>query len=331
MPGSEKWFDGRGRIGRIIVSKECVREVGKIPFEGVRRLLQGDIPFFVSWHHGKRTDHENERKGTDGDARRTIQEVKMTPDANPEEVRRNAFDSLQRDAGLSLPECQFYDEEIKRCVDEKRTFTAYQLSYDVNGVLIRSGKVGLRYVMTRNAVHSLLSLYLDAAGYKWSQEDVGEGRKPWLYYPDEAAACLGWLPGCRPLPCCNWLHRLPRANTAANAMRRWICGSIFVGGRVGPGARSRRRARPAIRTLNSHGDRSICGGAGPMARSGKSRKRTTASLKRARINSPRRIGIGATHSVPTPTAVVPAGGRLSAIMRADTARPAGRRSTVTSK
>ena len=114
------------------------------------------------------------------------------PAADPQAVRQHAYEILQRDAKLSSAECQFYEEEVRRWIDEKRTFTAYDVSYAINGVLRRSGKVGLRHAVTRDAVKAFLSLYLDNAGYKSSIEDLGDDRRPRLYYPDEAVR-LSWL------------------------------------------------------------------------------------------------------------------------------------------
>ena len=135
----------------------------------------------------------------------------MTPTINPELVRQHAYELFQQKVNLSLPECQFYEEEIRRWIDEKRAFTAYQVSHTVNGVLIQCGKVGLRYTMTRDAVHAILSLYLDAAGYKSSIEDLGDGRKPWLYYPDEASR-MSWL-------ACPVADRFPIAGTGCTGTR----------------------------------------------------------------------------------------------------------------
>ena len=104
-----------------------------------------------------------------------------------EAKRRHAYELLQRDANLSLADCQFYEDEVRRWITEEHAFTAYEISYAVNSELIRAGKVWLRHNLTRDAVHALISMYAVAAGYESQLVYLGPGRMPRLYYPNDAA------------------------------------------------------------------------------------------------------------------------------------------------
>jgi hypothetical protein len=118
----------------------------------------------------------------------TTESVTMTlaPIDSAETKRKHAYKILQDMAELSLADCQFYEDSIRRWIADRRTFTAYEISYAVNGELIQAGKVWLRHAVTGNAVHLLVSIYAETAGYESELVDLGPGRVPRLYYPDEA-------------------------------------------------------------------------------------------------------------------------------------------------
>jgi hypothetical protein len=103
-----------------------------------------------------------------------------------EAKRKHAYQILQGTAGLSLADCQFYEDSVHRWIAERRAFTAYEISYAVNGELIQAEGVALRHAVTGDAVHVLLSIYTEAAGYTSELINLGGGRMPRLYYPDEA-------------------------------------------------------------------------------------------------------------------------------------------------
>jgi hypothetical protein len=100
--------------------------------------------------------------------------------------RKHAYQILQGTVGLSLADCQFYEDSVYRWIMDRRTFTVYELSRAVNGELIHTGKVWLQHALTRDAVHVLVSIYTESAGYKSQLTNLGGGRVPRLYYPDEA-------------------------------------------------------------------------------------------------------------------------------------------------
>ena len=116
----------------------------------------------------------------------------LTPIDPVEAKRKHTYQILQETAGLSLADCQFYEDTARRWIVERLTFTAYEMSYAVNSELIRAGKVRLRHAVTGNAVHALVSIYAGAAGYKSEPIDMKSGRVPRLYYPD-AAGRRSWL------------------------------------------------------------------------------------------------------------------------------------------
>ena len=115
-----------------------------------------------------------------------MNERDIRPVTDPEALREHAYMLLQRDAKLSLADCKFYEQEILRWVEGKHTFTAYEVSHDVNGQLIKAGRAWLRHALTGAAVHLLVSLYGGPAGYRSDPVDIGGGRVPRLYYPDES-------------------------------------------------------------------------------------------------------------------------------------------------
>jgi hypothetical protein len=46
----------------------------------------------------------------------------MRPTTDPQAVLQHAYELLQQEAQLSAAECQFYEEEIRRWIDERRAF-----------------------------------------------------------------------------------------------------------------------------------------------------------------------------------------------------------------
>ena len=129
-----------------------------------------------------------------------------SPVTDPEAIREHAYMLLQRDAKLSLADCKFYEQEIRRLVESNRTFTAHEVSHEVNGRLIQAGRAWLRHTLTGAAVHLLVSLYAGSAGYRSDLVDLGGGRVPRLYYPNEAgrkqweAAHVSATPEALPAP-----------------------------------------------------------------------------------------------------------------------------------
>ena len=161
----------------------------------------------------------------------------MNPLTDPEAVRKHAYLLLQRDAQLSLADCQFYEQEVRLLVESGRSFTAYEVSWEVNGRLIQAGRAWLQHTLTGAAVHILVSLYSGVAGYRSDLVDLGGGRVPRLYYPDETERE-------------QWLAAHLPSSLQARGRRRRIKGKPGRPAKrlaLGRFARARRRRKPPMK------------------------------------------------------------------------------------